>query len=200
MKNGSFVFCIALMMCAMLFSNTFGATAIELDFEGLVDKSDAVLVGYVRAVRSEGERKPIKISTVIEIQLESCFKGSCPPSLVLKQLGGKFQFGDGWYFQNVPGMPQFEFGERVLLCLEKVAQDRWVVTGMNQGKFRVNGSGSQAPLSRSLSGLNLVRLKVGSISRRPKYEMPTRLDVFRTQVMRARPIIDIRPSIVGGTQ
>ena len=99
------------MLSAMFSSNTFGATAIELDFEGLVDKSDAVLVGYVRAVRSEGERKPIKISTVVEIELESCFKGSCPQSLVLKQLGGKFRFGDGWFFQNVPGMPQFQLGE-----------------------------------------------------------------------------------------
>ncbi len=181
-------------------------TVLPLDLEGLVKVSSSVVVGHVVNVYTEGQAKPRKIETMIQIEVDECLIGPCDSALVLRQLGGDFEFTDGRFTQSVSGMPQFKTGERVVLFLEKTDSSRLVVAGLAQGKFSVSNDTDSASLTRDLTGLNFVDAR----TKRPVHVhgfvgMPYRLDTLRTSLLKGRSILDLRPTIVpdnaqGGVQ
>jgi hypothetical protein len=179
---------------------------LPLDLQRLVDVFLVAFIGHVVNVYTEGQAKPMKIETVIHIEVNECLIGSCKAVFVLKQRGGSFNFAGESFTQFVSGMPTFKPGERVVLFLEKTDSNRLVVTGLAQGKFSVSDETASAVLSRDLGGLNFV----DAHTKQPVHVhgligMPARLDVLRSTLIKGQSILDLRPVSVpehenGGAQ
>lgn len=194
---------VAFVMCLMtgLITNESQATTVlPLDLQKLVDISSSVVVGHVVNVHTEGQLKPRKIETVIQIEVDECLIGPCQPILILRQLGGAYDFRDGRFTQSVPGMPQYEIGERVVLFLEETDTKRLVVTGLAQGKLSVSDESGSASLSRDLVGLHFVDASTKQpVNVDGLIGMPTRLDAFKVTLKQGRTVLDLRPTIVPET-
>jgi hypothetical protein len=191
---------VMVLMTGLITIESQATTVLPLNLQKLVDISSSVIVGHVVNVHTEGQLKPRKIETVIQIEVDECLIGPCKPTLILRQLGGMYDFIDGRFTQSVPGMPQYKIGERVVLFLEETDTKRLVVTGLAQGKFSVSDESESASLSRDLGGLHFVDastkqpVDVGGLN-----VMSTRLDALKVSLKKGRSVIDLRPTIVQET-
>ena len=195
MKNfkGCFYSTYGFLLCLYLPAAADATTAYALDFETLSSISERIVVARVSSVFTEAELKPRQIETVVQLEVKECLKGPCDPTLELRQLGGTYQFTDGAFTQKVPGLPNFQAGERVVLFLERADSGRLVVTGLAQGKLTVVGQDDDSLLVRDLSGLNLLP-PTGKFYRKTeaRVPIPTRLDMLRASLGSFTPILDIR--------
>ena len=188
------------LMTGLTTNESRATTVLPLDFNKLVEISSSVIVGHVVNVHTEGQLKPRKIETVIQVEVDECLIGPCQPTLVLRQLGGAYDFKDGRFNQTVPGMPQYKPGERVVLFLEETDTKRLVVTGLAQGKFSISDESDSASLTRDLVGLHFVDastkqpVHVGGLN-----VMPTRLDALKLSLKKGRSVLDVRPALVPET-
>jgi hypothetical protein len=106
------------------------------DISALTRSSDAVVHGKVKKVESRwtGDRR--QIVTDVTIDVAEFIKGKGDKTLVIHQPGGEV----GEIGQKVSGLASFAPGEEVVVFLEKHGAERYLVTGMAQGKFRVERS------------------------------------------------------------
>ena len=192
-KQGKILALVTSVLFAVV-TQVHATTVLPLDLRELTKISEFVVLGHVVNVHTEGQLKPRKITTVVQVEVDECLVGKCEQILVLKQRGGQFRFDDGAYTQFVSGMPKFESGERVVLFLERTDTNRLVVAGLSQGKFTVQGETNSAPLRRDLGGLNFVDPRTKkSVPVTGVAIMPTRLDVLRQTLRTRRPVLDVRP-------
>lgn len=124
-------------LCALVVvataASAAASTVLKLDMESLVANSEQIADATVTRVQSKVEDG--KVYTYTTIAVEEGLKGvDDGETLTIKQLGGRTEDLATW----VPGVPNFEAGERVVVFLEKPAADAMpVVTGMAQGKFHI---------------------------------------------------------------
>ena len=121
-------FLLGLLFC----SAAFATTLIKADLAFLTKNSDAVVVGTVGSVQSRMSGDGKRIITDSEIAVSQTLKGTVPATVVVMQPGG--EVGD--VGQYVSGVARFATGEEVIVFLEKRG-DRFFVTGLAQGKYRV---------------------------------------------------------------
>lgn len=114
-------------------TRTGATTMIELDVPDLTLRSDAVIRGTVQNVQSRWSSDGMRIITEIEIGVDESMKGEAGQSVKVVQLGG--EVGD--IGQRVDGLASFEKGEEVVLFLERQGTQRFQVSGMAQGKYRI---------------------------------------------------------------
>jgi len=112
---------------------------IGLDLTGLTHGSDAILVGKVVRSHSRWTSDQRLIVTEVELEVGESLKGAAEERVVILQPGGVV----GDIGQQVAGLARFEVGDEVLVFLEKQGRRTFQVTGLAQGKFRVQRSSDQ---------------------------------------------------------
>jgi len=111
-------------------------TLVALDLPALTRSSDAVVHGKVIKVESRWAGDHKRIVTDVEIEVADQVKGPAAKTVHLINPGGAV----GDVGQLVHGTPTFEPSEEVVVFLERRPNDTFLVTGMSQGKFRVERS------------------------------------------------------------
>ncbi|MGQ0505277.1 MAG: hypothetical protein ACT4TC_08130 [Myxococcaceae bacterium] len=124
-----------LCLVALITSPSFATTMLRADLTSLTNSSDMVVRGTVRRIEPRWSGDKLRIVTDVELQVEEVLKGQSRRSLVIVNLGGVI----GDIGQKVPGTPEFSEGEEVIVFLE-ARGDRFRVSGMSQGKYKVERS------------------------------------------------------------
>ena len=119
------------------------------------EKAQLVVAGRVSGTQSFWNEKRTKIFTQIDFAVDASYKGTAPAVVSLLQLGGTI---DG-VRTTVDGAIQWRVGEEALLFIETYTKGTYQVTGLSQGKFRIerDPSTGAAFISRpALEGVKLV--------------------------------------------
>ena len=118
------------------FALTAQATTLMLfGTADLADRSNTVVTGTVTDIEARMHPEHQFIYTYVTVQVDEVLKGSASlegSTVVLEELGGQV---DRWIHQ-VPAVPQYEVGERVLSFLEDRDAGLFKTYGWVQGKFR----------------------------------------------------------------
>jgi hypothetical protein len=113
------------------------ATSMLLtDVNTMSKTSDAIVRGKVKRLESRWSGDKMRIFTEVEVEVAESLKGEPAQTVKIRQPGG--QVGD--IAQVVSGLASFQEGEEVVVFLEKRGGQRFQVSGMAQGKFRVERS------------------------------------------------------------
>jgi hypothetical protein len=129
----------------------------------LGEKAQLVVAGKVSATESFWNEKHTKIFTRIDFAVDASYKGTAPPVVSLLQLGGTV---DG-VRTTVDGAIQWRAGEEALLFVEPYTKGTYQVTGLSQGKFRIerDPATGAAFISRpALEGVKLVDAQGAPVS------------------------------------
>lgn len=155
-------------LLAILFGASLGVTLgasraeatviVPLSVEEMSREAAAVVRGKVVSRQGAWDEEQRRIYTYTEVQVSETLhaKGSVPPTLVIRTLGGEV----GNIGMKVSGTPQMTPGEEVLLFLRIDALDasQFQVIGMAQGKYRIERSASGELLAvPSVEGLAFAR-------------------------------------------
>jgi hypothetical protein len=127
----------------------------QLSVEELGSVASKVVRGEVATVHSYWNPQRTKIFTEIVVAAAETYKGTAAGTIRILQLGGTV---DGVRV-TVHGALGWTPGEEVLLFLESYRDDRFVVTGLSQGKFNVvrdPGSGEAFVARVPLEGVEVV--------------------------------------------
>lgn len=162
-------FLLVLLALTLSFS-AFAATVLKLDFDQLLKESDAALIATV--VRVEPFKRESRVFSRIHFDVEETWKGETLKSFEIIQPGGRL----GTIATRVPGMPEFEVGDRQILFLES-RNGQWVVLGLEQGRFLLDGD---RVLSKDAVHLHLVT-RDGEKTETVEY--PADLKSFKSKVL-----------------
>lgn len=110
-------------------------TLLALDVPALTKGSSAVVRGTVRSVGTRWTKDGGRIMTDVVLEVTEPWKGTPGKQVTLMQPGGVV----GEVGQLVHGTAKFTVGEDVVVFLEPRG-DRFLLTGMLQGKFKVETS------------------------------------------------------------
>jgi hypothetical protein len=111
-------------------------TLLAQDLAELSQSADAIVRGTVRELESRWTGDRMRIVTQVEVEVAEALKGAPGASVTIVQPGGVV----GDIGQKVSGLASFERGEEVVLFLERRPGGIFLVSGMAQGKFRVERS------------------------------------------------------------
>ncbi|MEZ4654326.1 MAG: hypothetical protein R3E12_12240 [Candidatus Eisenbacteria bacterium] len=125
-----------LILCGLVATHTpVGATSVILQgTTNLLDNANSVVTGTVVSVEARVRPEHKFIYRYVTVEVSEVLKGtSVAPGqrIVLEELGGTVDKQT----VTVPGVPQFEVGERVLTFLEDRPDGFYRTWGMIQGKF-----------------------------------------------------------------
>lgn len=124
----------AALVC--LAAPAFATTLVGVDVPELTDASDSVVRGKVQKVESAWSGDGMQIFTEVEITVDETLKGSDQRTVKVVQPGGSV----GDIGQRVDGMASFQKGEDVVVFLEKQGSRSFQLSGMAQGKYRIEKS------------------------------------------------------------
>lgn len=180
---------------ALLAAAAWATTLLALDVAGLTRLSDAVVRGTVVRVEARLTGDGARIMTDAELQVSEVLKGAPGPVVIVMQPGG--EVGD--VGQHVDGAARFTPGEEVVAFLE-ARGDRWLVTGMVQGKFRVErSSDGRAAFARAEPAGDSVLLDPVTHQPVSRPAPVLTLDALRAQVKAALPAAPQPPATPGPT-
>ena len=112
-----------------------GTVVEQLDFKGLEEYADVVVLGEVVGTHSEWSADGKTIVTLTRIWVQRKLKGDAGlRDITVQVLGGAV----GAQMVQVPGAPSFQVGERVLLFLERRPDGTYGVVSLAQGSFKVH--------------------------------------------------------------
>jgi hypothetical protein len=152
----------ALVMIAIGADIAFATQLVLMTPRQMGEQAQLVVAGKVSGTESFWNEKRTKIFTRIDVAVDASYKGAAPAVVSLLQLGGTV---DG-VRTTVDGAVQWRGGEEVLLFLEPYTKGTYQVTGLSQGKFRIerDETTGAALVSRpALTGVKLVAAQ-GTIS------------------------------------
>lgn len=113
-------------------NDTAGATTLmRMSIEQI--SRTAPLIVRARCVSNSVDWDSGEIWTFASFQVEEFWKGSAPPHIVLRLLGGRA----GNITSTVSGVPRFREGEEVVLFLEPTSRGDFSVVSWQQGTFRI---------------------------------------------------------------
>ena len=124
------------MCCVSGLLGAIAAQATELQTLSAAEMgsaADAVIRGRVQTTRSFWNDDRTKIYTEIAVAAEQTYKGDVAGLVHVLQLGGTVDN----VRVTVHGALDWTVGEEVLLFLEPFRENRFVVTGLSQGKYLV---------------------------------------------------------------
>jgi hypothetical protein len=120
-----------------LASAAFGTTLLAVDLPALSSSAELIVVGTVRASAPRLTQDGRRIITDTEIQISEVLKGKADGTTVIVMQAGGIVGDVG---QRVEGTARFTVGEEVVVFLDRRGTERFAVTAMSQGKFRVERS------------------------------------------------------------
>jgi len=122
---------IAAVVCAA--APAQATTLVGLDLPELSRLSDVVVHGKVASVQAHWTGDHQRIVTEVQVEVTEAFKGQAGKTVLIDQPGGVV----GDIGQLVQGVAAFTAGEEVVVFLGRRPGERFMLTGMGQGKFRV---------------------------------------------------------------
>ncbi len=120
-----------------------GSIVPRMSLEELANEAASIVDGVVENVESRWENR--MIFSYVTIRIEESLKGRRSRTAVIRQVGGRI----GNRVLDVPGMPAFTTGDRVVVFLKPNGNGTFHVVGMAQGRFRVLGDRALAHLGGS---------------------------------------------------
>jgi len=123
---------ILLLIC--LWIGQAPALTLELSsLQELAVESELIVSGRIVSVEYAWEDETHRaINTLLTVEVDQYVKGTGNISVVVRQLGGHIgDFGD-----EIPGVPEFDAGEEVVLFLVQFKGEYWIHS-MALGAFRV---------------------------------------------------------------
>ena len=119
-----------------LASAAFATTLLAVDVPTLSRSADLILLGTVNSSKARLTEAG-RIMTDTEIKVSEVLKGTASATVLVMQPGGIV----GEVGQRVEGTAPFKAGEEVLVFLDaRGGSDHFMVTGMIQGKFKIERS------------------------------------------------------------
>jgi hypothetical protein len=104
-----------------------------------------VVEAVVSSTESRFRQDHQYVYTYVTLDVDRALKGTAPSSIVLEELGGN---ANGMHV-TVPGSPEFEVGEHVIVFLEaKEGSEYYRTVAMAQGKFSIVQDAAGARLTR----------------------------------------------------
>ena len=141
-----------LFMLLVTFSNSTpseSAVVQDLSLAQMTERAHWIVRGTINGKHARWlETDRPGIFTQLELRLLEVLKGPAKPGEVMtfEQFGGTV---DG-ITHMIPGSPQFDVGEEVLLFLNRHRSGRLYIVGFSQGKFKVSRTPHSAQVSRDL--------------------------------------------------
>ncbi len=138
-----------IVLLLVLAASVASATSIvPMTVEQLTLASEHVVEAEAVQQWSEWTPNHSTILTYTRFRISSVLKGALPTEIIVKQLGGKV--GDSMV--KVAGVRYFRPNEQAVLFLHPaMANDgTYVITGLMQGNFHVDGSGAQATVTNGI--------------------------------------------------
>lgn len=138
----------------MTFGLTFATTMLPLSIEELIDKSPLIITGEVVSIETYENQENGIIHREVAVIPNEVLKGEISPDIpiIVYVLGGTI--GERAVF--VPGSPEFEVGEKVLLFLMDHKDGKMWVRGLAQGKFTLIETPEGIKAVRDISDIYLV--------------------------------------------
>lgn len=133
---------VSLLPFLLAFAVAAGGSIIpRMSLEEMVSESDSIVDGVVESVESRWEDR--MIFSYITIRIDDSMKGPRSRTAVVRQVGGRI----GNRMLDVPGMPVFDTGDRVVVFLGDTRNGTYHVVGMAQGRYRVQNDRAVAHLT-----------------------------------------------------
>ena len=157
-----------LFVLFMLLASPATATVyLPVDFQEMVDASQAIVHGRVVDVRSEPTRDRMMVVSYVTLEVAQHLKGSLGESVTFRVPGGQI----GRYRRVIVGAPQFERGDEVVVFLSARGPSIPYIFGLSQGLFRVrrfaDGRAVVTPPAVMARGSDAERVVRGDPARRP---------------------------------
>jgi hypothetical protein len=143
-------------------ASTSATVVIPASFEEMVDASELVVHGRVRAVRGQSTDGRRSIESLVTVDVASTIKGEPATTVTFRVPGGEV----GRYRVVMVGAPVFEEGDEVVVFLDGRPPSMPMPFGLHQGVYRVsrqNGAPRVGPLVPADAG----RVVRGDPARRP---------------------------------
>ncbi len=119
------------------------AVARPATVEQLAREADAVVRGRVERMESRWAADGRHVVTRVTLRVSTVLRGATGGEVTLEVAGGVA----GGLGQRVDAAPTFLPGEEAVVFLRRAAGGRWLVHGMAQGKFRVEGGEARPDLA-----------------------------------------------------
>ncbi|MGA9524220.1 MAG: hypothetical protein WBV82_22390 [Myxococcaceae bacterium] len=138
MKRQRIFSAIALVACGfvLLAPPAQATTLVHRDVPALTRDADTIVVGRVVKSESRWTADRRRIVTDVTVEVGESLKGAPGKTVVIRQPGGRV----GDIGQRVDGVASFKQGEEVVVFLEQRPDRSFMLSGMSQGKFRVERS------------------------------------------------------------
>ena len=158
-------------MLALLAGIGVASTAIELDLQGLVDRSELVIEGRVlsRRVLAGAHGRP---ETEYVVAIDVPYLGGRDALQTFRFPGGTLPESEGGTALLVPGLPDLAPGEDVILFLTCPSPNGWrMPVGLSQGKYRkAADADGRLRVEREHGELDLYDPKTRTLRRAPPSE------------------------------
>ena len=126
----------AVFAALLMGGSAHATTLVATDVPTLSRTSDAIVHATVKKVSSRWTGDHLRIVTDVELDVTDTLKGAPVKSVKVVQPGGVV----GDIGQRVDGLATFEPGEEVVVFLASRPGGTYLVSGMAQGKFKVERS------------------------------------------------------------
>lgn len=157
------VLCLA-SSAFLVTSTAYGSPSARPEAGAVLARSELVFQGQVVSQHTEWRPGDLVV-TVSQIRVETCLKGTCPPVLIVQQLGGEY----GNLGLLVSGITPLPKKGRVLLATNPSGPS-WRLAGEDQGQLYVE-SAKSGPSNLSES-MELVREQLGAFRTKPAPAVP----------------------------
>jgi hypothetical protein len=171
-----------LLLLAVFCAGVAGATTLlALDVPALTKSSQAVARARVVSVEARWTKDGGRIMTDVVLDVTETWKGAPAKQIVVMQPGGIV----GEVGQQVHGTARFTVGEDVVVFLEPRG-DRYLLTGMLQGKFKVEtSSDGKAVFARQALEGDALLIDPATRQAVQPFAVVLPLDTLRAQVLAA---------------
>lgn len=144
---------LALVFALSFFTSTASATVMKYaDLEGLIEISDIIVQGTVEGQKVYFDKTQGRVVTDTTFKVERKFMGKVDQKVTIQQWRGTHE----GVTTEIPGDPNFEKGEEVIVFLHRGAEGVVALSAMGQSKFSIVPSGSNKMVSRNFSDLSVL--------------------------------------------
>lgn len=148
MRKHKVAILLALLVALAMVSSA--TTVVPMSIERLTAASEHVLEARAIQTWSQWDASHSMIFTYTRFQVLRALKGSAAQTVVVKQMGGRAT----GYVMKVAGVRHWRPGDEAVLFLRRsqTGDGTLVVTGLLQGNFRIERTGTESTVSNGASG------------------------------------------------
>ncbi|MHC4841642.1 MAG: hypothetical protein ACYTDT_11935 [Planctomycetota bacterium] len=167
-----------LLLALLIFTpSLFATVALKMDIDRLTEKSTLIVIAKVDSKVARWDAGKKGIWTHHELTVEDTLKGKADASQDFVTRGGVV----GKVGQQVAGTGQFKVGDKAVFFLWKDKAQRWRLTGMSQGAFKITGTKAK----NSIKGIKLVKADLKVVKAAEKQPLEFELADLKTDIKAA---------------